>query len=263
MPSTQLRSGDGGGGLDGLAQGQAAGFDGEGQVQCGGQQPPFAVGPVRGDVRGPLQVGGGQPEAAAGRFGGGELLQFGGQVLVGLVQGGHPVFPCHGLADQVGGPGVQQPAPADRDAGVDRVPDQWVADRHRAAWFGGPQVDQAGGRGRLDRRAGRGHLRGLAQLGQRRALVQHRQHLQDDPALGRHGPHIISDGRAQRPGPPVVGRGFGRDQRADGRVGPPAAAGPVVSCRSGNHGLPCLLVASLVAGLVAGPAIRPPRPERG
>ena len=131
---------------------------------------------------------------------GAELLQLGGQALVGLVQGGHPVLPGHRLADQVGGPGVQQAAPADRDAGVDRVPDQQVADRHRAGGFFRPPLHQAGRHGRLDRRGGRGHLCGLAQLGQRHALVQHRQHLQNDPALGRQRPEVITDGGGQRPG---------------------------------------------------------------
>ena len=127
-------------------------------------------------------------------------FQLGGQVLIGLVQGGHPVLPRHGLADQVGGAGVQQAAPADRDAGVNRVPDQQVADRHRAGGFFRPPLHQAGRHGRLDRRGGRADLRGLAQLRQRHAQVQHRQHLQDDPGLGRQRPEVIADGGGQRPG---------------------------------------------------------------
>ena len=50
VPSTQLRSGDGTGCLDRLAQGQTAGLLGQHQVQRRGEQPPFPVGPDSGEM---------------------------------------------------------------------------------------------------------------------------------------------------------------------------------------------------------------------
>jgi len=64
-----------------------------------------------------------------------QLFQLGGQVLIRPVQGGHPVLPRRCLADYRGGAAVQQAAPGGRDAGIDSVPDQKVADRHRAGGF--------------------------------------------------------------------------------------------------------------------------------
>ena len=136
---------------------------------------------------------------AGRRFAGGQLFQLGGQVLIRLVQGGDPVLPRRGLANHRGRAGVQQAAPGGRNAGVDRVPDQRVADRHRAGGFFRPPLHQACGHRRIDRRAGRGHLRRLAQLRQRHAQVQHREHLQDDPGLGRQHGEVLADGGGQRP----------------------------------------------------------------
>ena len=184
----------------GLVQGRPSGFFGQGQVQGSGQQPPFPAGPGRGDVRGPLQVRGGQCRVAGRRFAGGQLFQLGGQVLIGLLQGGDPVLPRRGLAHHRGRTGVHQAAPGGRDAGVDRVPDQRVADRHRAGGFFWPPLHQAGGHGRLNRRAGRADLRRLAQLGDGQAQVQHREHLQDEPGLGgREHAEVLADGGGQRP----------------------------------------------------------------
>ena len=84
-----------------------------------------------------------------------------------------------------------------------------MADRHRARRVLGPPVDQARDHRRLDRRARRVHLRRLAQLGQGRAQVEHREHLQDGPGVGRQHPQVLADGGGQRPGQRNPSRGSG------------------------------------------------------
>ena len=137
------------------AQRQAAGFLRQHQVQRRGQQPPLPVGAGRGYVRGPPQAGGGQRQPPGGRLARRQPLQFGRQPLIRLFQRGHPVLPRRRVADHLGRPGVQHPAPGRRDARVDCIPDRLAADHHRATGLFRRPVHQPARHCRLDRRARR------------------------------------------------------------------------------------------------------------
>jgi hypothetical protein len=163
-----------------------------------GQQPALTVGSGRGNARRPLQVGGGQRQTTAGRLLARQPLQLRGQVLVGVIQGRHPVGPCACLIDEGDRPCVQLPSPLRGHAGVDRVALQSVTDHHLATRLVGRQVRQSRPHGRHYRRARLLHPCRHAQQNQRHRPVNHGQHLKQRP--GRRGQHgeLVPDGRGQR-----------------------------------------------------------------
>ena len=133
-PQEEATQGEGAAASTACAQSHPPGLLDQHQAQGRSQQPPFPARPVRGDIRSPLQVGGGQRHPAVVRLIGRHALQISGQILIRLLQGGHPMLPGRRLADHQRGAPVQLAAPGRRNADVDGVPDQQVA--HRTGQIG-------------------------------------------------------------------------------------------------------------------------------
>ena len=80
-------------GVDGFSQRQTTDLFGQHQVQHGDEQPSLAIGPLWGNISGPQKVGGCHRQPPPPGLFVCQTLEAGGQVLVGVVQRGHPVIP--------------------------------------------------------------------------------------------------------------------------------------------------------------------------